>query len=568
MALVERMLFDIQSALSAVVRVACALCVYLLGILLLLTKVVQSAQRADTQCISRTPTNGPARKDLGSGFPTRAKGAGRLGGSAEAMGAERHSPVISPLPSPPAMRSFGSQHPPLSRASSPTRSIRRSSVATCGLLTLISCLLSGGVLLTRAHELLKKEPWRVSRSFTSVIARQAPPLAPFAPQLLVPTTPELPVWPPTAERKHGVGVLLFAYGHTTTLPYFLGEAVSAARSLRALNPELSIGIVSNNETVDSRLFNVHLRPRSDLLFVGDLTNSGQFRSDGIARQWLTRLYYLALTPFEVTWALDSNTICCTPNSADSFMRAALATKLWGYDMVHASQRDGRLYPHNWNFMYRWTPSTSSVLREWLLLQLRRGVTADDQKTLLVAQMRLRASSIPLRIGQLATPLATAFYNVPPRRLLMRYRGLNKSSEPTLSETGGADDVVRFRGLEFRADGARITRVIHGPVHMLHTKDSTMCSKVNAGVQLGPASTMRADDNGNPLGETRQVLTRFRRPAANMSDYRAMQMECEFEVGGKVQLPVRSLIQRPPPEYVPEYLPALHRPFSPRRRARL
>jgi len=409
-------------------------------------------------------------------------------------------------------------------------------VATCGILMLISCILSGGMLLTRAHKLLKKE-WRADRSFSSAIARQAlaPPSPPFAPQLLVQTS-ELPVWPPTAEKKHGAGVLLFAYGHSTTLPYFLGEAISAARSLRALNPELSIGIVSNNETVDATLFNVHLRPRSDLLFVGDVTNSGQFRSDGIARQWLTRLYYLALTPFEVTWALDSNTICCTPNSADSFMRAALATKLWGYDMVHASQRDGRLYPHNWNFVYRWTPSTSSLLREWLLLQLRRGVTADDQKTLLVAQMRLRAASIPIRLGQIATPLATAFYNVPPRRSLMRYHGMNTSGEHSPSEVRGVgqrpDDVVRFRDLEFRADGARITRMIHGPVHMLHTKDPRMCSKVNAGVQLGPADLMRSDDNGNPLGETRQLLTRFRRPAANMSDYRAMQMECEFDVGGK------------------------------------
>ena len=430
---------------------------------------------------------------------------------------------------------------------------------------LVFCLLSGGMLLTRAHEILKKESWQVSRSFTSVIARQAlvPPLAPFVPQLV--QTPELPVWPPTAEKKHGAGILLFAYGHSTTLPYFLGEAVSAARSLRALNPELSIGIVSNNETVDSRLFNVHMRPRSDLLFVGDLTNSGQFRSDGIARQWLTRLYYLALTPFEVTWALDSNTICCTPNSADSFMRAALATKLWGYDMVQASQRDGRLYPHNWNFMYRWTPSTSSLLREWLLLQLRRGVTADDQKTLLVAQMLLRAASIPIRIGQLATPLAAAFYNVPPRRSLLRYRGLNASGDATGELTPnatdgarqGADDVIRFHELEFRADGARITRVIRGPVHMLHTKDPTMCSKVNAGVHPGPANPMRADENGNPMGETRQVLTRFRRLAANMSDYRAMQMECELDVGGKVQLPVRAPTHRPPPKHAPEHLRALH-----------
>jgi len=404
----------------------------------------------------------------------------------------------------------------------------------------LSCVLSVGIVLIRVHDMLGTG-WKVRGPNASPSVRHSAssssPVTPSAPQPLVETS-QLLVWPPTREKKRGAGVLLFAYGHSSTLPYFLAEAVSAARSLRSLNPELSIGIVSNNETVDPTLFDVHLRPRSDLLFAGDLTNSGQLRSDGIARQWLTRLYYLALTPFEVTWALDSNVVCCTRNSADSFLRAALSTKLWGYDMVHASQRDGRLYPHNWNFVYRWTPGTSSLLREWLLLQLRRGVTADDQKTLLVAQMRVRAASVPLHLGQIATPLATAFYNVPSRRSLMRYQGIANAIDigvvPGKAEQigRGADDVVRFRDLEFRTDGARITRIIRGPVHMLHTKDPRMCAKVNAGVSLGPASPMLSDSVGNPLGETRQLVTRFRRRAVNMSDYRAMQMECELDIGGK------------------------------------
>ena len=97
-------------------------------------------------------------------------------------------------------------------------------------------------------------------------------------------------------------------------------------------------------------FTHHIAPRADLLFPGDTTNGGQNRSDGkltaaaapasgcmpqancraiaplasprpsgrlsllssplsacagFPRQWLTRLYYMAHTPFKITWALGS-----------------------------------------------------------------------------------------------------------------------------------------------------------------------------------------------------------------------------------------------------------------------
>ena len=36
------------------------------------------------------------------------------------------------------------------------------------------------------------------------------------------------------------------------------------------------------------------------------------------------------------------------------------------------------YPHNWNIMYAWNARTSTLFRDWLMLQLRRGITTDDQ----------------------------------------------------------------------------------------------------------------------------------------------------------------------------------------------
>ena len=215
-------------------------------------------------------------------------------------------------------------------------------------------------------------------------------------------------------------MMFFAYGASRTLPHFLEEAVAAASSCRRLNPALQIAIVSNNVTVDRRIFTYHIQPRADLLFAGDTDNGGQNRNDNLPRQWLTRLFYLAHSPFKITWALDSNVACCTELSASAFLAGAMKTGLWGYDIAHASQRDGALWPHNFNMVYRWNRVTSSLMRDWFLLQLQRGVATDDQKTLLIAELRLRAMAEqirtgvlpgqrqPLNIAQIATPFATAF----------------------------------------------------------------------------------------------------------------------------------------------------------------
>jgi hypothetical protein len=98
-----------------------------------------------------------------------------------------------------------------------------------------------------------------------------------------------------ASSKRGVGLLFFAYGGTKQLGRFLAEASTAAASFRAHNPNLSIAIVTNNQTVDPHVFDVHIAPRPDLLFAGNI-----MRNDNIPRQWLTRLYYMAHSPYAIT----------------------------------------------------------------------------------------------------------------------------------------------------------------------------------------------------------------------------------------------------------------------------
>lgn len=175
------------------------------------------------------------------------------------------------------------------------------------------------------------------------------------------------------------------------------------------------------------MFDIHVQPRHDLLFAGE---NLQQRLDKIERQWLTRLYYLAHSPFKLTWALDSNVLSCSPGAAQRFLTAALNSNLWGYHMyapllllwkhlpprhgspdadlfqptrvrpfdaplrmrsadcstlcsAHASQNllSHIMYPHNFNIVYMWGPVTSDLLREWFLTALNEGVASDDQKSL-------------------------------------------------------------------------------------------------------------------------------------------------------------------------------------------
>ena len=120
-----------------------------------------------------------------------------------------------------------------------------------------------------------------------------------------------------SQSKRGAGLLFFAYGGKQ-LGHFLDEARTAAESFRKFNPRIKIAVVSNtNRKLDNRTFDMQIRPRPDLLFAGSLTNGDW--GDKLPRQWLTRLYYLAHSPFRITWALDSNVYACTPNSAQAFL---------------------------------------------------------------------------------------------------------------------------------------------------------------------------------------------------------------------------------------------------------
>lgn len=261
-------------------------------------------------------------------------------------------------------------------------------------------------------------------------------------------------------------MLLFAYGDPAVVHVFLKEARTAARSIRRFNPNMSIAVITNNETVEhGEAFTHVIHPRADLLFAGLRTPSTS-KSKGretLAKQWTTRIIYMALSPFAITWALDSNVYQCPGAFAREammrFLKRAERTSLWGYDIAHANQYNqhgrekGLAYPHNFNVLYIWNERTSSLFRDWLMLQISRGIGTDDQKTLLQAEYRAQQMFMAptssrtrgLRVGQVPTEFAAAFYS------------------PWMGRNG------RFL--------PRVTRTLRGPAQIVH---ATPIAKGNRG----------------------------------------------------------------------------------------
>lgn len=99
----------------------------------------------------------------------------------------------------------------------------------------------------------------------------------------------------------------------------------------------------------------------------------------------------------------------------------------------------------------------------LPLQIRLGVTADDQKTLHLAELRHIAAGSDLRVGRITVPFAAAFYPVPP-------------PDPAAAAKPGPGGRVPASSSSYR----RITPVLRGRVHVLHGTNRSHCRLFNGG----------------------------------------------------------------------------------------
>ncbi|CAM9384105.1 unnamed protein product [Ectocarpus sp. 6 AP-2014] len=211
------------------------------------------------------------------------------------------------------------------------------------------------------------------------------------------------VLPPAAPE----GILFFAYGaEITTAEHYLQQAITSARRIKLLNPSTNITLVTNpgmRPDIDGA-FDTVVNVEEKLLYSGTVQS---WNPNGVSRQWLTRLEYLARSPYQTTLALDSQALCCATDVEDLLKK----TRAEEFDLAFAVQNPDLLAPHNWAILYRKNENTKRLFNRWRVLQIEYSRAGSDQQTLemaagsLALQGKLNVSVISENLA-----LATVVYN--------------------------------------------------------------------------------------------------------------------------------------------------------------
>jgi hypothetical protein len=200
--------------------------------------------------------------------------------------------------------------------------------------------------------------------------------------------------------RSGVGIIYFVYfgddqrkaGET-----FIYLAKASAQTYRKRSPSLQIAIATTHPDMvpnDGSFTHVFLIPK-EVLFAG--------------RQWLTRVYSLALTPFELTLAVDSDTLACG-DLTEPLMQLLAADSV---DLAASGHHPPNVlvdwFPDAGVILYRWTPGFRALRVEWLVEQIkleRHSESKDDQGTLQRAVYRMhRSGDRYARVGRLTTAMS-------------------------------------------------------------------------------------------------------------------------------------------------------------------
>jgi hypothetical protein len=195
--------------------------------------------------------------------------------------------------------------------------------------------------------------------------------------------------------KQGVGVYYVSYGRESAR--FVHDAYNSARRIRRLNSRIRTAIATNYRGPLLKEFNhtVHI----------------PFRHFDASRQWLTRLFYLALSPFELTLEIDSTVTVCSTTLVEE-LEAEWQAKSFDFasqvERVSVSQTLKHIvHPHNFALMYFWNSNTIRLLSEWFEIYKDTYNTLDDQKTLSLAIQSPKLAQ-QIRIAKIKDSFALGF----------------------------------------------------------------------------------------------------------------------------------------------------------------
>jgi FkbM family methyltransferase len=210
------------------------------------------------------------------------------------------------------------------------------------------------------------------------------------------------VWDTIPIPKRGHGVVFCA-----SLPKFLNEAIQSATILKQNNPTIPIAIITNaaannNRTGSTTVFDHVIPVKDSYLFHSESTRS----DDGIFRQWFTRIIYLAHSPFQTTWFLDSHARVVTTQLEQAFQQFEQSE----FDIAIPSSQPNGFYCHNFAILFKWNHRVRNLFIDWILRQLERGISTDDQGPLCQA-LGCAGKAYGLKYGAITSSWALAWLSL-------------------------------------------------------------------------------------------------------------------------------------------------------------
>lgn len=237
----------------------------------------------------------------------------------------------------------------------------------------------------------------------------------------------------------------YSFDEVKSLPRFLDEATASATALKALNPTVPVAIITNAKTVPE-IFDHIVPVATSMLF-----NSQSVRPDGIFRQWFARIFYMAHSPFQTTWHMDSH----AKIPSTRLMWALEEFEKSGLDIAVANSQPNGFSCHNFNMVFTWNERVRTLFVDWMLRQLQLGVSLDDQGTL-CKSLFCAGEQYGLKYGAVSSNWAFAW----------------------LSLNWGKDRVWWTH---------RTTRLISGAPEVCHSGEAALC---NAALDLNATDAMK------------------------------------------------------------------------------
>lgn len=209
------------------------------------------------------------------------------------------------------------------------------------------------------------------------------------------------------------GLLLFAYAtKEESFQGAIGEVAKLLTAFYRFNSGLGIPVaLVTNAPVSTLQSNLYIPPQERFYIINPLSEivkAGQTTSDGlyhgqIGGGWFTRLFYLGVSPFDVTLSTDGNSMFCGTvqkhfGAVAQYDFVVARQDLWNCPRMSST--------HNCFMAFRRSAVTTQIFRVWAKQQHLKGLTADDQETLYkslqLVQKEIPTARLGLMLGSFAT----------------------------------------------------------------------------------------------------------------------------------------------------------------------